>query len=105
MTSPLTVIVSGCHSGPNPSPGLGIAQSLRLAYPSARLVARDFSPGATGLHSPVFDETWLCPPWEGADLDEMRDQLQMRLDVAWFVSGLDLEIRWLAALEHSRLLT
>lgn len=100
----LTVIVSGCHSGPNPSPGLGIARALRLAYPSAHLIARDFSPSATGLHAEVFNEVWLCPPWEDAELDVLRDQLLRRLDQAWLISGLDLEVRWLAGLDHPRIL-
>lgn len=104
MSERLTVILSGCHSGPNPSPGLGIAQSLRLAYPLARLIARDFSEGATGIHHPVFDEVWICPPWDEADLDLLRRQLLSRLEGAWLLSGLDVEIRWLAGLDHPRIL-
>src|SRR6266849_4697321 len=96
MPSPLTVIVSGCHSGPNPSPGLGIASSLRAAFPDARLIGRDFSIAASGLHAAVFDEVWVCPPWEDADLGVQWQQLRDRLSEAWMIPGLDLEVRWLA---------
>jgi diaminopimelate decarboxylase len=104
MVQALTVIISGCHAGPNPSPGLGIARSLREAFPEARLIARDVSPNASGLHDPVFDEVWLAPAWEGVDLTLLRDQLDARLESAWLISGLDVEIRWLAARPHPRVL-
>jgi len=104
MPSPLTVIISGCHSGPNPSPGLGIATSLREAFPDVRLISRDFSVAATGLHSDCFDESWVCAPWEGADLELQRRQLYSRLEHAWLISGLDLEVRWLADHVHPRVL-
>lgn len=99
-----SLIISGCHAGANPSPGLGIARSLREAFPEARLIARDVSPNASGLHDPVFDEIWLAPAWEGADLTLLREQLEARLGSAWFISGLDVEIRWLAARPHPQLL-
>jgi diaminopimelate decarboxylase len=104
VPSPVHVILSGCHAGPNPSPGLGTARSLRHAYPDARLIARDFSAGATGLHDDVFDEVWLCPAWEDSDLELAWRQLERRLDGAWFIPGLDVEIAWLAGREHSRIL-
>lgn len=104
MVQALTVIISGCHAGANPSPGLGIARSLRAAFPHARLIARDVSPAASGLHDPIFDEIWLAPTWEGAELSLLREQLDARLESAWFISGLDVEIRWLAARPHPRLL-
>src|SRR2546423_10038224 len=83
MPSLLTVIVSGCHSGPNPSPGLGIALSLRSAFPKARVIGRDFSSAASGLHADVLDEAWVCPPWDGADLAIQWQQLRKRLGHAW----------------------
>src|SRR6476661_3291196 len=104
MPSSLTVIVSGCHSGPNPSPGVGIASSIRAGFPHARLIGRDFSPAATGLHAAVFDEAWVCPPWEGADLDLQWLQLCHRLEDAWMFPGLDLEVRWMARQVHPRVL-
>lgn len=104
MAQAWSVIVSGCYSGPNPSPGLGIARSLRRAFPDARLIGRDFSAAATGLHADVFDDNWVCPPWEDADLEVSRAQLLPRLENPWMVSGLDLEVRWLSPLNHPRIL-
>ena len=104
MPSTVHVILSGCHSGPNPSPGLGVARSLRLVYPDARLTARDFSAAATGLHDAVFDEVWLCPAWEDSDLELAWRQLERRLDGAWFIPGLDVEIAWLAGHDPARIL-
>lgn len=104
MSEPV-VIVSGCHGGPNPSAGLGIARSLRRAFPNARLIGRDFSPLASGLHDPVFDEVWLAPRWDEVDLDLQWSQLRERLDGAWLVSTLDLEVKWLAGRRHPRILT
>lgn len=104
MPSPLTVIVSGCSSGPNPSPGLGVARSLRAAFPSAHMIARDASPASTGLHSELFNETWICSSREPLDDSAAREQLLERLSDAWLVSGLDLEVRRLASLDHPRIL-
>lgn len=103
-TSSLTVVISGCNSGPNPSPGLGIARSLRTAFPQARLVGRDVSGASAGLHSAVFDETWVCPSSDGTAGEGVGEPLLSRLSSAWFVSGLDLEVRSLARLDHERIL-
>ena len=56
----LRLYLSGVHSGPNPSPGLGTARALRERFPDAVLIAVDYSPRSTGLHDPVFDEAWIC---------------------------------------------
>ena len=37
-----TVFISGLYSGPSPSAGLGVARSLRAAFPSAHLVGVDY---------------------------------------------------------------
>ena len=49
-------MVSGVLSGPNPASGVGIARSLRAAYPHARLVAAAYSHGDSGLNWPDFDD-------------------------------------------------
>jgi diaminopimelate decarboxylase len=92
-----TFYVSGVHSGPNPSPGLGVAQSLRLAYPHARIVGVDYSVESSGLHSDVFDDVWVQRPWRELDLDVYRDAIGAVLDggACWF-PGQDLEVKWLA---------
>jgi diaminopimelate decarboxylase len=102
------VFVSGLFSGPNPSPGLGTARSLRLGYPAIRLVGVDYSTRSTGLHSPVFDDLWIQRPWAELDLDVYSTAVTEQLaDGAVWVSGLDLESRWLADTvgEHPRLLS
>ncbi len=105
MPCRLNVIVSGCHSGPNPSPGVGAAASLRAAFPDLRLIGRDFSPAATGLHASVFDEAWVCPPWEDADLDLQWRQLREQLTTdTWMIPTLDHEVAWLAGFDHPRIL-
>ena len=104
MNTPVSVIISGCHSGPNPSPGLGVGRSLRAAFPQAHLIGRDFSAASTGLHADVFDEAWVCPPWSDVDLAVAQSQLIARLESGWMISGLDSEVQWLAGLEHPRIL-
>lgn len=93
----LRVYVSGLYSGPNPSPGLGVARSLRVAYPRAILVGVDYSSRSSGLHWPEFDEIWLQRPWDELHLGEYARQIRGILDSgALWVSGLDLETIWLA---------
>jgi diaminopimelate decarboxylase len=96
------IILSGCHAGPNPSPGLGTARSLRLAHPEVVLIAKDHSTLASGLHDEVFDEVWLCPPWDELDLERHWREIERRLEEGWFISGLDLETAWLANSPHRR---
>lgn len=91
------IFLSGVHSGPNPSPGLGTARSLRLAFPNIRLTAVDYSPASTGLHDRVFDEVLLNRPWPELDLATYRRQIESALGRnAWWLSGLDLEVLWLS---------
>lgn len=91
-----TFYISGVHSGPNPSPGLGVAQSLRQAFPGARLVGVDYSVESSGLHSDVFDEVWVQRPWRELRLDVYEAAIQEVLDggALWF-PGQDLEVEWL----------
>lgn len=94
-----TVFLSGVHSGPNPSPGLGVALSLRQAFPDLRLIAVDYSHTSSGLHHPVFDDVLLRPAWEQCALESTVDwvtDLVRSCDSCW-ISGLDLEAQCLAA--------
>lgn len=93
----LTCYLSGVHSGPNPSPGLGVALSLRQAFPHAHLVAVDYSVESSGLHSDVFDDIWLQRPWKELQLPVYQAAIQSVLDAGalWF-AGQDLEVDWLA---------
>jgi diaminopimelate decarboxylase len=92
------VVLSGCHSGPNPSPGLGTALSLRAAFSDILLVGKDHSPQASGLHHPVFDEVACFRPWDELDLSVHRSHLADLLagPRSVFISGLDLEAHWIA---------
>ncbi|HEX2091318.1 MAG TPA: ATP-grasp domain-containing protein [Longimicrobiaceae bacterium] len=98
-----TCYISGVHSGPNPSPGLGVALSLRQAFPRAHLVAVDYSVESSGLHSEVFDDVWVQRPWKELDLAVYRAAIQERLDEgAFWFAGQDLEVQWLAETLPSR---
>ncbi len=93
----MRAFISGLHSGPNPSPGIGTAKSLRFAYPKAVLIGVDYSLSSSGIHCADFDELWLQRPWNELDLSLYRDQiLQAMGDDSVWISGLDLEAQWLA---------
>ena len=72
----MKVFLSGVHSGPNPSPGLGTARAIRRAYPNATLIAVDYSTLSSGLHYEVFDDVWLQLPWDQLDLFLYAEQLK-----------------------------
>jgi diaminopimelate decarboxylase len=92
-----TIFVSGLHSGPNPSAGIGVALALREAFPSARLIGVDYWVGSSGLHHEVFDGTWLKPSWDLIETDLYAREVQAALDRgAFWIPTLDLEGAWLA---------
>ena len=89
----LRFIVSGVHSGPNPSPGLGVARSLRIAYPSAEIVGVDYGLRNSGIHDTVLEDVILSRPWEELDLGHHAlDVAAMTGNGEWWVPGLDLEV-------------
>ena len=94
----MAVLVSGLHSGPNPSPGVGTARSLRAAFPDLELVGVDYSLSSSGLHWPELDDVWVAPSWSDLDLSAYADEIAGRLgnDSIW-LSGLDLETIWLSS--------
>ncbi len=92
-----TVYVSGLYSGPNPSPGLGTARSLRESGLDLGIVGVDYSNRSSGLHWPGFDEIILQRPWAELELISYLAWLQDRIeDGALWISGLDLEAWWLS---------
>jgi diaminopimelate decarboxylase len=94
----MKIYISGLYSGTNPQPGVGLARSLRAAYPHATLVGVEYSNRSSGIHWPDLDELWLQRPWEELDLDEYAAQVRRVLDSgALWLSGIDLEIMWLAS--------
>lgn len=104
----IEVCVSGVHSDPDPSPGIGIARSLREAFPGSILRAVDYSVRSSGLHDPVFDGVLLQPVWSELDLATYSSQIRAHVDqpTGCWLSGLDVETDWLALTigEHPRLL-
>src|SRR5215470_7304312 len=91
------VFVSGLYSGPSPSAGLGVARSLRAAFPAARLTGVDYWAGSSGFHHEVFDASWLKPPWDLIEEDLYAKEVKAELDQgALWIPTLDLEVAWLA---------
>ncbi len=95
-----TVLLSGMHSGPNPSPGLGIARSLRSACPGLRLIGIDYSNASSGLHSDLVDEVICFPAWPTIDAAGWAEQISELLsrDDTVFIPSLDLEVHLLVDL-------
>jgi diaminopimelate decarboxylase len=93
----MKIYVSGLYSGTNPQPGVGIARSLRAAYPEATLVGVEYSNRCSGIHWTDFDELWLQRPWEELNLEAYGEAVREVLDSgALWVSAIDLETMWLA---------
>ena len=109
MEGNLTIYVSGLYSGTNPQPGVGIARSLRHAYPGAKLIGVEYSNRCSGIHWPDFDDIWLQRPWNELDLELHAAEIKQRLDDGgYWISSIDLEIMWLADVfpdGHPNLLT
>src|SRR4051812_2061342 len=102
-----TIFVSGLHSGPSPSAGLGVARSLRAAFGSYHLVGIDYWAGSSGFHHEVFDEVWLKPSWDLLEDELYARELAAKLaGGACWIPNLDLEIAWIARAMpgHPRLL-
>ncbi|HEX8163440.1 MAG TPA: ATP-grasp domain-containing protein [Pyrinomonadaceae bacterium] len=105
----MKIYISGLYSGTNPQPGIGIARSLRQAYPDATLVGVEYSNRCSGIHWTDLDELWLQRPWEELSLDAYAADVKAALDAGGlWISGVDLEIMWLASVfpeGHPNLLT
>jgi diaminopimelate decarboxylase len=105
----MRIYVSGLYCGGNPQPGVGIARSLRTAYPDATLVGVEYSNRVSGIHFKEFDDLWIQRPWEELDLAHWGEQVRKALDAGGlWISGSDLEAMWLADVfpdGHPNLLT
>ena len=107
LGSHLTVYISGvsCNND-NPSPGLGVARSLRAGCQSdctLRLVAVDFSMESLGLRDPVFDGRMVFPSWEHSSASHHLGhvlELLRASDQTLYISCLDIEIELLARELH-----
>ena len=94
----MQIYISGLYSGTNPQPGIGLARSLRAAYPEAKLIGVEYSSRSSGLHFSDFDDLLLQRPWEELDLQTYAETIGELLNSgAYWLSGVDLEIMWLAS--------
>ena len=105
----MKIYISGLYSGTNPQPGVGIARSIRTAYPDAKLVGVEYSNRCSGIHWQDFDEIWLQRPWDELNLETHAEEIRKVLDAgALWISSIDLEIMWFARIfpdGHPNLLT
>lgn len=101
----MRIFLSGVHGGSNPSPGVGIARSLRIAFPDSHLTAVDYSPRSTGLLWEDFNNCVIRESWQTVNMDHQLEFVKQTLDSgALWISGLDLELRWLSErISHSNL--
>ena len=105
----MKIYISGLYCGTNPQPGVGIARSLRMAYPDATLVGVEYSNRCSGLHWQDLDELWLQRPWDELNLEAHAGEVRKILDGGgYWISGIDLEIIWFGTIfpeGHPNLLT
>ncbi|HEY8563418.1 MAG TPA: ATP-grasp domain-containing protein [Pyrinomonadaceae bacterium] len=105
----MKIYISGLYSGTNPQPGVGIARSIRTAYPQAKLVGVEYSNRCSGIHWQDFDEIWLQRPWDELNLETHAAEIKKVLDDGGlWISSIDLEIMWFAKVfpdGHPNLLT
>ncbi len=101
--SGMEIYLSGFYRGPQPSPGVGTARSLRLAFPEATLVGVDYSASSSRLHYPDVDLVRVLPRWSDIDRKAYAHQIDSRLaSGAIWISGLDLETLWLSEAVQGR---
>ena len=94
----MKIYISGLYCGTNPQPGVGIARSLRIAYPKATLVGVEYSNRCSGVHWQDLDDVWLQRPWEELNLESHTAQIKKVLDAGGiWISSIDLEIMWLGS--------
>ena len=105
----LIVYISGVtNNNDNPSPGLGVARSLRNGFISnqsinLQLVAADFSLESAGLGDAVFDQRIVFPSWEHCSAAEHTKEVIKLVQnnsssncCTLYISCLDVEIELLA---------
>jgi diaminopimelate decarboxylase len=90
-------LVSGFYSGPSPSAGLGIAKSIRAAWPQATIIGMDYWNGSSGLHDASLSDRLVFPSWDLLDLDSHLQTLTRFGEDHLLLSSLDVEIAWLAS--------
>src|SRR5215471_19236947 len=92
-----TVFISGMQSGISPSPGLGIARSLRDGFNDIELIGVDYSRRSLGLNAAELDSFIVLPAWDYIDEEAWLSKIrEFREDTTWLPT-LDLEVRWASA--------
>lgn len=90
------ILISGFYSGPSPSAGLGIARSLRQAWPKAKIIGIDYWDGASGLHDECLTERVVFPPWDLLDQSLHVETIKTYCEDHYVLSALDMEVAWLS---------
>ncbi|MCX6117584.1 MAG: hypothetical protein NT027_08590 [Proteobacteria bacterium] len=92
----LQLLISGFYCGPSPSAGLGIAKSLRAAWPDANIIGIDYWDGASGLHSEALTDRLVFPPWDIIDQNAHAQTIKEMSQDRYVLSALDIEVAWLS---------
>ncbi len=90
------ILISGFYCGPSPSAGLGIAKSLRDAWPEATIIGMDYWNGASGLHDASLTERLVFPSWDLLDHSLHAQTIRDFSDTHFILSALDIEVAWLS---------
>lgn len=87
------IAVSGWHSGPNPSPGPGIARSISSVWPNVKILAVDYSERSTGLEDPIISARRILPGWKDTKPNLVAEYILSMVSGGdnVYISGLDLE--------------
>jgi len=92
-----TVFISGMQSGISPSPGLGVAKSLRDGFNNIELIGVDYSRRSLGLNAAELDSFIVLPAWEYIDEEAWLSTIREFLEGTTWLPTLDLEMRWASA--------
>jgi len=99
-----SIVISGWHSGTNPSSGLGIARSVKEAFPDMKIIALDYSPRSTAINDSIVDDVIILPGWADVNVEKSIEEVceTVAQNDALFISGLDVEIHEIAKHIQSR---
>jgi diaminopimelate decarboxylase len=95
MHNPPKILISGFYCGPSPSAGLGIAKSIRTAWPSATIIGMDYWNGSSGLHDECLTERLVFPSWDLLDYETHKRNMMKFSEDTLIISALDVEIAWM----------
>ncbi len=96
-----TVQISGMQGGASPSPGMGVAQSLREGFPDLNLIGIDYSTRSLGIHVRELDEVRILPSWKYVNEELWVSDIATQDENTLWLPTLDLELRYAAPFELS----